>query len=164
MTSVALGAAREIAGIGRRAVRGLLGGRPGRGAVALVVDADGRLLLSRAVYRRSWTPPGGFLADDEDPVDGALRELREETGLLGTGRLAAVLPRRGHLDHVVIVVEHRGEPSPTSWEIAELAWHRPSDVRVIRSVTARLVAGEGGHLVVEGDRFVLGAAAVPSGP
>jgi ADP-ribose pyrophosphatase YjhB (NUDIX family) len=56
-------------------------------AYALCTDA-GRLLLCRiapgpwsAVGR--WTLPGGGLDFGEPPADGALRELAEETGLVG---------------------------------------------------------------------------------
>ena len=56
---------------------------------------DGRLCLVR---RRKppnaglWSPPGGKLEPGETPLDGALRELAEETGLTGrTARLAAVV-------------------------------------------------------------------------
>lgn len=64
-------------------------------AYALCADA-GRLLLCRigpgpwsAVGR--WTLPGGGLDFGEPPADGALRELAEETGLVGeVERLADV--------------------------------------------------------------------------
>ena len=32
----------------------------------------------------SWEMPGGLLEKGEDPIEGALRELREETGYVGT--------------------------------------------------------------------------------
>ncbi|MGH9120251.1 MAG: NUDIX hydrolase [Acidimicrobiales bacterium] len=49
---------------------------------------DGRLLLVRlaqgpADRPRPWTLPGGGLDHGEDPADGALRELDEETGFRG---------------------------------------------------------------------------------
>jgi 8-oxo-dGTP diphosphatase len=57
------------------------------GAYALCVD-DGRILLTRIAPRYwsgvgEWTLPGGGLDFGEDPRDGALRELTEETGLRG---------------------------------------------------------------------------------
>jgi len=45
---------------------------------------DGRLLLVRRAFepfKDWWDVPGGFLAEGEHPEAGAVRELREETGL-----------------------------------------------------------------------------------
>ena len=53
-------------------------------ASALVEDAGGRLLLGRRAvepWLGMWDPLGGFLHEGEDPVQGLVRELREETGL-----------------------------------------------------------------------------------
>jgi len=50
--------------------------------VALVAAfREGLLLMGRRRDNGRWTMPGGHLEDGEDPKDGALRELREETGL-----------------------------------------------------------------------------------
>jgi ADP-ribose pyrophosphatase YjhB (NUDIX family) len=60
-----------------------------------------------------WTLPGGGLDFGEDPVDGVLRELREETGLVGTVRellgvrsaiLEPEMTKRGDRLHVVGVL------------------------------------------------------------
>lgn len=53
-------------------------------ACALVVDAEGRLLLVRRArdpYGGTWDLPGGFLEEAEHPLDALRRELLEETGL-----------------------------------------------------------------------------------
>lgn len=52
---------------------------------------EGRILLARFIWGRTpqWTLPGGGLEHGEDPVDGALRELTEETGY--TGRVVRLL-------------------------------------------------------------------------
>lgn len=53
-------------------------------AVVAVVDPDdGVLLQKRAIEpgEGNWSLPGGVLEFDEQPRDGAARELREETGL-----------------------------------------------------------------------------------
>ena len=57
-------------------------------AAAVVMDDDGRVLLVRRseterFLPRVWGVPCGKLEPDESARDGALRELKEETGLLG---------------------------------------------------------------------------------
>lgn len=60
--------------------------RPRPAARAIVLDADGRVLLLRTSAtpdgaRYYWMTPGGALREGESPRDGAARELREETGI-----------------------------------------------------------------------------------
>ncbi len=52
------------------------------GAMAVVLDADGRVLLFRHTYRSDypWGIPGGWLRVGEDPIDGVEREIYEESG------------------------------------------------------------------------------------
>lgn len=56
-------------------------------AYALIADESKRLLLVRIAPDYAavgkWTLPGGGLNFGEDPADGALRELEEETGYRG---------------------------------------------------------------------------------
>jgi ADP-ribose pyrophosphatase YjhB (NUDIX family) len=54
------------------------------GAVAIVRDVGGRVLLVRQTYHREgirWAAPGGWLAHGETPREAAARETYEETGL-----------------------------------------------------------------------------------
>jgi ADP-ribose pyrophosphatase YjhB (NUDIX family) len=59
------------------------------------IEQDGCVLLVRISLQDAaagqWTLPGGGLAFGEDPADGVLREIREETGLDATlGELLGV--------------------------------------------------------------------------
>jgi ADP-ribose pyrophosphatase YjhB (NUDIX family) len=58
--------------------------------VHAIVERDGALLLVKRAPHLSeggkWGLPGGFLDRDERVIDGALRELREETGWTGEVR------------------------------------------------------------------------------
>ncbi len=51
---------------------------------ALILDKKGKLLLCKHTYRRQypWGLPGGDLKPGEDPVQGLMREVREETGMI----------------------------------------------------------------------------------
>jgi 8-oxo-dGTP pyrophosphatase MutT (NUDIX family) len=46
-----------------------------------VFDDEGRLLLARELDGDRWTTPGGAIEPGESPLDAAIRELLEETGL-----------------------------------------------------------------------------------
>lgn len=64
------------------------------GAVAVIRDEAGRVLLVRQTYHRGgarWGPPGGWLSRGETPCQAAARETFEETGLrVRVGRVLAV--------------------------------------------------------------------------
>jgi 8-oxo-dGTP diphosphatase len=67
-------------------------------AGAVVVDARGRVLLLKHVFRpgSGWGIPGGFVEREEQPEEAIRRELREEAGIeLDEARLVAArtLPR-----------------------------------------------------------------------
>ena len=54
-----------------------------------------------------WGLPGGFVERDEDPLDAVLRELEEETGLIGSNpELLMVMgdPSRDPRKHIVSIV------------------------------------------------------------
>ncbi|MFN3200645.1 MAG: NUDIX hydrolase [Bradymonadia bacterium] len=64
-----------------------------------IVERDGAVLFVQRSARTSrpgqWCLPGGRIHGGEDSGDAALRELREETGLVGTlGNLAHDTPKQ----------------------------------------------------------------------
>lgn len=74
--------------------------------VGAVVLRHGRLLVVKRgnePARGLWSVPGGRLEFGETLAEGALRELREETGLIGTARgLCGIAERMHPTMHVVI--------------------------------------------------------------
>ena len=55
-------------------------------AAGVLAEQDGRVLLVKRLYGPhlgDWALPAGFVEVDEGPVQAALRELTEETGLIG---------------------------------------------------------------------------------
>jgi ADP-ribose pyrophosphatase YjhB (NUDIX family) len=149
----------DLVGILRRVIRGLAGGTQSIGGVVIAIDA-GRVLLVHARYRRSWTTPGGFLRDGEDPVLGAMRELREEADMEGSGSLVGRDLRRGHTDYVVHAASPSGRARAASWEIRNVGWFLPSELPPLHPVTARLLVGPNRFVDVINDRFVMTSGTV----
>lgn len=65
---------------------------------ALVVGGDGRVLLARRAHEPDaglWDTLGGFLEEDEHPVAGLRREVREEAGVeIEVGDFVGAYPDR----------------------------------------------------------------------
>lgn len=65
--------------------------------LALVIDDERVLLVKRAMEpgQGKWACPAGFVEHDEAPEIAVLRELKEETGLIGTvEQLIEVFPKK----------------------------------------------------------------------
>lgn len=108
-------------------------------ASAACIDDEGRVLLSRRAidpFKGMWDLPGGFVEDEEDPLECLHRELREEAGveiepleLLGVwidkyggdGSAATTL----NLYWTARIVEGTPEASD---DVAEFRWFAPEEV------------------------------------
>lgn len=105
--------------------------RVATGAANVVTDRDGRVLLVHHTYGHfQWEIPGGLGEHDETPEENAVRELREETGIIAarltlTGIYFELQHRlAGPLLHFVFRTELADEtpPEPDLEEISEAAY------------------------------------------
>jgi 8-oxo-dGTP pyrophosphatase MutT (NUDIX family) len=55
------------------------------GARIMVIDAEQRVLLVKQSYSPNWILPGGGVERGESLLEGGLRELREEAGVIAKG-------------------------------------------------------------------------------
>lgn len=115
------------------------------GAAAVITDERGRVLLVHHTYGQfNWEIPGGLGEPNESGEANAVREVREETGLVVVAeRLTGVYFEPGRdFHHFVFVCRRadREEPRPTSEEISEVRWCDPTDLpRPISDFTARRI-------------------------
>jgi ADP-ribose pyrophosphatase YjhB (NUDIX family) len=104
-------------------------------AGALVVR-DGRVLLGRRATepaRGVWDIPGGFLNPWEHPIEAALREVHEETGLsVRIVRLLEVVvdtyADREYTLNTYYVAEIVGGSERPADDLAELRWFSPDEL------------------------------------
>jgi ADP-ribose pyrophosphatase YjhB (NUDIX family) len=97
-----------------------------------VTEAGELVLLRRGIApgRGAWAQPGGFLEVDETVYQAAIRETREETGLIVEPGEIIGLYTRLEAAVVTIAFESRvvgGEPTPTR-EALEIAFFRPESI------------------------------------
>ena len=105
---------------------------------AVLVEDRGRVLLARRAVDPGaglWDMPGGFCEPGETPEEGAVRELREETGadieLTGfLGHLADTYGEGGDATlNCVFRARLVGDPVLTATDdVAELRWFGPDEL------------------------------------
>lgn len=120
------------------------------GAVVLVFDPGReRLLLLRQPPGRGWTLPAGLLNRGETPVQGAVREVAEETGLAFTVEELepavpnAVVHSTGRWVDTVFTAHAdpaTAKLSVDGAEVWEAAWHSLTDLPKLTVATERLLS------------------------
>jgi 8-oxo-dGTP pyrophosphatase MutT (NUDIX family) len=122
--------ARGIATGVFRLVRGRVRARPGVHSIALT--ADRRIILVKLRYAPGWRLPGGGRDEGEDARASALRELREEIGMMSHGDVRRAWPES---DELLIVEDVRYRPKRWSWEVERIV-EAPID-KLPRNVSPR---------------------------
>ncbi|MGI8705577.1 MAG: NUDIX domain-containing protein [Sphingomicrobium sp.] len=116
------------------------------GAHALALTPEGKVVLVKLRYAPGWRIPGGGRPPHEDPVDAALRELREEIGMIshGEARLARDFEEptdfKRDTASLVIVRDVRYSPPRWSWEVEQVCEADPQSLPAeLSPVTARWI-------------------------
>jgi ADP-ribose pyrophosphatase YjhB (NUDIX family) len=171
VSSLGLGVWRRLPAWVREALTWCLNAHFVVGTVAIIEDADGRVLLARHTYRRRapWALPGGWVRRGEDPADTIVRELREETGL-AVRVLAPLAVQRETPRHFTIVYAARltGGRLRSSTEVSEVrfvvpgAW--PDGMRADHCVLIEQFAGFGSRRAARAETACGGDADRPAAP
>lgn len=115
---------------------------------AVIVDADGRYLLSRATAESQWSMVGGGVEIGEDPVDAVVREVAEELGVactvehivgaFGGDDLFVIYPNGDRVAYVAIAyavaLERRVTDvalEATDGELFAIGWFSPLEMQSI---------------------------------
>ncbi|MFG1996713.1 NUDIX domain-containing protein [Actinoplanes sp. NPDC048988] len=121
------------------------------GVIAVVLDDRDRVLLVRRSDTHEWALTTGCLEPGEQPAAGAVREVREETGVdVTVERLLAVealdlsvAPNGDQIHWLTVGVRCRvaaGEPRVSDDESVEVAWFDPDAVPPLPPHQARCLA------------------------
>ena len=96
------------------------------GAHAIALTPQDKLILVRLRYASGWRVPGGGRSREEDPVRAALRELREEIGMISHGEVTPVGDFEEGTDYkrgtasLVLVRDVRYRPARWNWEVEQI--------------------------------------------
>lgn len=96
-------------------------------AGCLLFDEVGRLLVVNPTYKDGWEIPGGVVEENESPLNGCAREIREELGIVWR-------PRR------LLAVDYIAESSQRTESLAFIFYGGILSPEVIAAI--RLPAGE----------------------
>jgi len=93
------------------------------GAHAIALTPERRLILVKLWYAPGWRMPGGGRSPDEPATEAALRELREEIGMIAHGSVEPGCELDEQVDFkrdtcsLIIVRDVEFRPKRWSWEV-----------------------------------------------
>lgn len=105
-------------------------------AGVLFVDKAGRILLVKPTYKSYWDLPGGIVEPDESPLDAAMREVKEELGIIvpiGKLLVADYFPATESISEAMMYVFEGTVPPDSAItlqadELSEYAWVYPFEI------------------------------------
>ena len=102
----------------------------------VVIDENGRTLIIQRRDNGHWEPPGGVLEREESIIQGLLREVREETGLIVEPMVLTGVYKNMRLGVVALVFRCRpaGGTLTENSEAAGFRWIQESEVSAIRAI------------------------------
>lgn len=104
------------------------------GAHAVALTPQGKLILVKLRYADGWRVPGGGRSEQEDPLEAALRELREEIGMISHGEARLVRDFEEAIDFkrgtasLSIVRNVLYRPPSWSWEVERICEADPDSL------------------------------------
>ncbi|MFK7802649.1 MAG: NUDIX hydrolase [Anaerolineae bacterium] len=106
------------------------------GVNVVCLDTDNRILMLKHVFHplSPWGLPGGWMDAGETPAECALRELREETGLVSATAGETILffrnPGPDHLNIIILATIDAQQPQTKldGVEITDSMWVTPDTV------------------------------------
>ena len=115
-------------------------------SAVLFLNSEGNVLMVKPTYKPSWILPGGVTELNESPLEGARREVKEETGLTVSHLqfVAAIhTPRKKENDDVihfyfyggVLSNEQASQITLQADELLEYAFVRPDEVSEISTAS-----------------------------
>jgi 8-oxo-dGTP pyrophosphatase MutT (NUDIX family) len=96
------------------------------GAHAIALTPERRLILVKLRYAPGWRMPGGGRDEDEPAAEAALRELREEIGMVSHGSVEPGCELEEQVDFkrdtcsLIIVRDVEYRPKRWSWEVEKV--------------------------------------------